>query len=201
MYRPCSERSGKFTADPKVAVQSSCSFICCSGMWTETTRCANNGKKLISWWSQVVQDALRTKKVIYKAWLQEKVESSLHSWYAEARKTAALTVEKSKMQSWMKFGHKVDSNYSRWQANKVFWQTNGRLCWKWFHTDRSICVLISNEGNMPWQMETRISKITLTQLLSFHRVHRRYIWGGKYYHPLRSLSSCQSTKGWHRGKY
>jgi len=82
-------------------------------MWTETTRCANNGKKLISWWSQVVQDALRTKKVIYKAWLQEKVESSLHSWYAEARKTAALTVEKSKMQSWMKFGHKVDSNYSR----------------------------------------------------------------------------------------
>jgi len=50
-------------------------------------------------------------------------------------------------------------------------------------------------------METRISKITLTQLLSFHRVHRRYIWGGKYYHPLRSISSCQSTKRWHRGKY
>jgi len=27
------------------AVQSSCSFICCSGMWTETTRCGEYWKK------------------------------------------------------------------------------------------------------------------------------------------------------------
>ena len=40
--------------------------------------------------------------------------------YVEARKSTALTVQKSKMQSWENFAHKLDSDYR--QANKLFWQ-------------------------------------------------------------------------------
>jgi len=62
-----------------------------------------------------VKEAIRAKKVAYKAWLNNKADSSLHSRFAEVRKF--------KMQSWENFGHKLDFNY--WQANMVFWQKNG----------------------------------------------------------------------------
>jgi len=87
------------------AAQSSCSFICCSGMWTEMTRCGEQWKKLTPWWNQEVKDAIRAKKVACKAWRHNKADSSLHSQYTEARKPAALMVKKSNL------GHKMDSNY------------------------------------------------------------------------------------------
>jgi len=40
------------------------------------------------------------------------------------------------MQTWQKFGHKLDSNY--WQANKVFWQTIRRPRSKISNIARSI---------------------------------------------------------------
>jgi len=58
---------------------------------------ANNGSKVTSWWNQKVKDAIRVKKVAYKAWLQKIAESSLHSRYAVARKSAALTLKTPKM--------------------------------------------------------------------------------------------------------
>jgi len=54
--------------------------------------------------------------------------------YAQARKTAALTVKKSRMQSWENFGHKLDY----WQAKKVFWKIIRRLRGKKSSISRSI---------------------------------------------------------------
>jgi len=45
---------------------------------------------------------------------------SLHALYAEERKTTALTVKKSKIQSWEKFVPKMHSNCC--QTSKVFWE-------------------------------------------------------------------------------
>jgi len=38
-YRPCSMNSQNAQRTRRCAVQTSCNFICCSGMQTETTRC------------------------------------------------------------------------------------------------------------------------------------------------------------------
>jgi len=56
-----------------------------------------NGKKNNPLSEQDVKDAIRAKKLDCKAWVQNKTEPFLHSRYAEARKSAALTVKKSKM--------------------------------------------------------------------------------------------------------
>jgi len=64
---------------------------------------ANNGKKVSPWWNQEVKGAIRAKKAAYKAWLHNKDDSSLHSWYAEARKSAAFMVKESKLQAWQNF--------------------------------------------------------------------------------------------------
>jgi len=59
-----------------------------------------------------VKDAVRVNKVAYEAWLENKAKS-LHSLCAGTRKSAALAVKKSKMQSWKNF-RQLDS-----EANKV----------------------------------------------------------------------------------
>jgi len=47
----------------------------------------NNGKKVTFWWNQEVKDAIKAKKVAYKAWLHNKADS-LYLQYAEVRKSA-----------------------------------------------------------------------------------------------------------------
>ena len=132
------------------SVQSSCSFICCPGMWTGTTRRGEQWQKSNPWWNQEVKDVIRAKKVSRKAWLHNKTASSLHSRYVEARKSANLVVENSEMHSWNNFGRKMDSNY--WKATKMFKQTIRLLRWKRFHSDRSIKeengVLLRNEKDI-----------------------------------------------------
>jgi len=71
------------------------------------------------------EDAIHAKKVANKAWFHNKADSSLHSRYAEARKSAALTVKKSEIQCWENFVYNLDSNH--WQASTVFWHTIRRL--------------------------------------------------------------------------
>jgi len=61
-----------------------------------------------------MKDAIQAKKVAYKTWFQNRVESSLLSRYTEAPTSAALVVKKSKMQSWKNLGHQLHSNF--WQA-------------------------------------------------------------------------------------
>jgi len=67
-----------------------------------------------------VKRAIWAKKVVYKTWLQNTAEPYLHSRYAEARKSAALTGKKSKIKY---FGHKLDSSY--WQVNKFSGKPSG----------------------------------------------------------------------------
>ena len=111
---------------------------------------------------------LSSKVDVVSAWIDwNKMNMShLHEYYHEmrknikilpkfcgrkARKSAALTVKKTKMQSCQNFGHEQDpTNYL--QANKVFWQTVRRLRGKWSHTARSIKdqngVLLRNEKDI-----------------------------------------------------
>jgi len=49
--------------------------------------------------NSLMEDIIQAKKVADKAWFQNKADS-LHLRYAEARKSAALTVNKTTMQSW-----------------------------------------------------------------------------------------------------
>jgi len=70
-------------------------------------------------WNQKLKNTICTKKATYLLdWLQKRAEPFLHSRYAEARKSAALTMKRLKMQCWENFGHKLGTNC--WQANEVF---------------------------------------------------------------------------------
>ena len=86
----CSGRGGGIAI-----VQIDRSFTCCSGMPTETPGVANNGKKVTTWWKQVVKDAIRAKKVAPKAWLQNKADSFLRSRYSRRRDSLLLSRWKS----------------------------------------------------------------------------------------------------------
>ena len=96
----------------------------------------------------------------------------------KAQKSAALSVKKTKMQSWQNFGHEQDSNY--WKSNKVFWQTVRRLRGKWTHTARSIKdqngVLLRNEKDIlgTWRENIKYlsNPVTITPQ-NTHDVHLR----------------------------
>ena len=75
-------------------------------------RMARGSEKRTSWWSQVVEKAIRTKKDAFKALLQNRSSSDLQSRYSEAQKAAAQAVKVSKERSWEELGCQLDSNYS-----------------------------------------------------------------------------------------
>jgi len=100
--------------------------------------------------------------------------------FAEARKSATLTVKKSKIQSWDKFGHRLGSNY--FQANKVFWQTIRSN-----HAKYLVLLDLSKIKMVPYSVMRRasladgesISKNFQTQSLSHHWTDPRYMWWRK----------------------
>ena len=51
-----------------------------------------SSEKRTPWWNQEVKEAIRAKKVAYKAWLANKSSLELRSQYSEARKAAATKV-------------------------------------------------------------------------------------------------------------
>jgi len=55
------------------------------------------------------------RKIHTRPGIKIKLKPSVHTRYAEKRKSAALTVEKSKTWSWKDFGHNSDFNY--WMFN------------------------------------------------------------------------------------
>ena len=75
-------------------------------------------RKETPWWNQEVKEAIRAKKVAYKAWLANKSSLELRSQYSEARKTAATKVKLSKERAWKEFGERLDDDFKT--ANKVF---------------------------------------------------------------------------------
>jgi len=80
---------------------------------------ARNCRKVTPCLNQGVNDAVQANKVVWKALLQDKAESCLHSRYAETLKFALLMVKISKMGYWDYFGHKLDSNYRKAKKNFV----------------------------------------------------------------------------------
>jgi len=65
-------------------------------MLREMTWCGKEGKKVTSWWKQEVKDDIQAKKVDLRHGFTTK--PTLHLRYAEALKSAALRVRKTKMQ-------------------------------------------------------------------------------------------------------
>ena len=94
---------------------------------TSATNCCGRkrvgGTKRTLWWKQEVKEAIRAKKVAYKAWLANKSSHEFRSQYSEARKAAATKVKLSKERK--EFGERLDNNFKT--INKVFWQTIRRL--------------------------------------------------------------------------
>ena len=84
-----------------------------------------SSEKRTPWWNQEVKEAIRAKKVAYKAWLANKSSAELYSQYPEARKAAATKVKLSKERAWKEFGERLNNDFET--ANKVFWQTIRRL--------------------------------------------------------------------------
>ena len=57
-------------------------------------------------WNQQVKEAIRAKKVAYKAWLANKSSVELRLQYSEARKAAATKVKLSEERAWKEFGER-----------------------------------------------------------------------------------------------
>ena len=55
-----------------------------------------SSEKRTPWWKQKVKEAIRAKKVAYKAWLANKSSLELRLQYSEARKATATEVKLSK---------------------------------------------------------------------------------------------------------
>jgi len=75
--------------DVLVVIQSSYSFTCCTGMQMEITWSGELLQRIYYFVKPQVKDAIRAKKVAYEALLHKKADSSLHSWYVEARTSSA----------------------------------------------------------------------------------------------------------------
>ena len=84
-----------------------------------------SSEKRTLWRNQEVKEAIRAKKVAYKAWLANKSSAKLRSLYSEARKAAATKVKLSEERAWKEFGVRLDDDFK--MVNKVFWQTIRRL--------------------------------------------------------------------------
>ena len=88
-------------------------------------RVASDSENRTPWWNQKGKQAIRAKKDVFKALLQNRSSFDLQSRYTKARKSATSAKNKSKEKSWEEFICRLDSNY--FSANKVFWQTIRRL--------------------------------------------------------------------------
>ena len=75
-----------------------------------------------------IKEAIRAKKVAYKAWLANKSSLELRWQYSEARKAAATKGKLSKERAWKEFGERLGDDFKI--AHKVFWQTIHRLSGK-----------------------------------------------------------------------
>ena len=117
---------------------------------TSTTNCcackrvggtkSSGSEKRTPWWNQRVKEAIRAKKVAYKAWLANKSSLELRSQYSEARNAAATKVKLFKERAWKEFGERLDDGFKT--ANKVFWQTIRRLRGK--RSRAAFCIEDSN---------------------------------------------------------
>ena len=84
-----------------------------------------SSKKRTPWWNQQVKEAIRAKKMAYKAWLANKLSLELRLQYSQARKASAIKVKLSKERAWKEFGERIGDDFKT--ASKVFWQTIRRL--------------------------------------------------------------------------
>ena len=74
-----------------------------------------SSEKRAPWWNQAVKEAIRAKKVAYKAWLANKSSLELRLQYFEARKAAATKVILSKERAWKEFIERLDADLGQLQ--------------------------------------------------------------------------------------
>ena len=67
------------------------------------------GRKRTAWWNQKIKEAIRAKKIVFKAWLTNKSSEQRQLRYSAARKTAITIVKQSKENSCEEFGQKLDT--------------------------------------------------------------------------------------------
>ena len=134
------------------AVQSSCSFICCSSM-----RTGKDTRKDSEWWGKsnpLVEPRGERCYSSKESRLQGMASEPSRIFFAFAKtedgNSATVTVKMSEMQSLENFGKKLDSIC--WQSNKVFLQTICRLRQKNVYCRRKWC-LAQQWGRHGWKME------------------------------------------------
>jgi len=104
----------------KAAVASSAARVC-------RRKRLGGANNVTLWRNQEVKDAIQAKKVVaHNDWLQNKAEFSFYARYAEARKSAALTLKKSKTQSCGNFRNKLDKSQVCWQTIRCSCQIQQR---------------------------------------------------------------------------
>ncbi|KAK3512320.1 hypothetical protein QTP70_004618 [Hemibagrus guttatus] len=72
------------------------------------------------WWTLEVRDAVKLKKVSYRAWLARGTLEAAEAYW-QAKRTAARVVSEAKTQVWEEFGEAMEKDY--WTAPGKFWQT------------------------------------------------------------------------------
>ena len=128
-----------------------------------------SSEKRTPWWNQEVKEAIRAKKVAYKAWLANKSSLELRSQYSEVRKAAATKIKLSKERTWKEFGERLDDDFKT--ANKVFWQTIRRLRGK-----RSRAALFIEDSNGVTLKEQGAILNRWRKKISSRSLYRRFKW-------------------------
>ncbi|KAK3575512.1 hypothetical protein QTP86_028226 [Hemibagrus guttatus] len=72
------------------------------------------------WWTLEVRDAVKLKKVSYRAWLAQGTPEAAEA-YRQAKRTTAVVVSEAKTRVWEEFGDAMEKDYRT--ASEKFWQT------------------------------------------------------------------------------
>ena len=114
-----------------------------------------SSEKRTPWWNPKVKEAIRAKKVAYKAWLANKSSVELRSQFSEARRAAATKVKLYQERARKEFGERLDDNFR--MANKSILSDHSPFAckkissrflhrrFKWRHFKRSRCYIESVE--------------------------------------------------------
>ena len=99
---------------------------CCGRKRVEGTK---SREKRTPWWNQEVKEAIRAKKVAYKAWLASKSSVELRSQSSEVRKVAATEIKLPK-----------ESLEEIWRKVRPWFFNGSNIAFQgliWFNTPRS----------------------------------------------------------------
>ena len=80
---------------------------------------AKGEQKRTKWWNNEVKEAVKKKKVVYVAWLQQKT-SEAREVYHQAKRKAKRVVRKAQNEEWVELGKSLQNDFQRNQRR--FWR-------------------------------------------------------------------------------